>query len=147
MLAIALHFMIVSCTEKIDWKQAHFVPVEKESDSAKRKLIATFQSPIELACSQKCLHHEKCKYKKFDLKTSTCDLLEEKLAEVIDTDAVYLKTKTAKKEKVLARPCKVCDVHRLIISITHCHASTIESSEMKKICLALPSTLLMLKRG
>ncbi len=113
LLAIALRFMVVFCTKQIDSKRGHFIAVEDEANQAERKLIATFISPSELACSQKCLHHEKCKYKKFDLKTSTCDLLEEKLEEVIDTHAVYFNTTSAKKETVLARSCKVCDFHRL----------------------------------
>ncbi len=113
MLAVALRFMVVSCVKQIDTKRGHFISVEDEANSPERKLIATFKSSSELACSQKCLHHEKCKYEKFDLKTSTCDLLEEKFEEVIDINTVYPKT-TNKKEKVLARSCKVCNFHRLI---------------------------------
>ncbi len=94
MLAIALRFMVVSCAKQIDLKQGHFVPVEDEANSAERKLIATFKSPSELACSQKCLHHEKCKYKKFDLKTNTCDLLEEFAQEDVNSDVILTKKQT-----------------------------------------------------
>ncbi len=96
-LAIALRFMVVSCAKQIDLKQGHFVPVEDEANLAERKLIATFKSPSELACSQKCLNHEKCKYKKFDMKTNTCDLLEEFAQEDVNSDVILTKKEKLKK--------------------------------------------------
>ena len=96
-LAIAMCLMVVSCAKQMDSKQGHFIAVEDEANSSERKLITTFKSPSELACSQKCLHHEKCKYKKFDLKTNTCDLLEEFAQEDFNSDVILTKKETSTK--------------------------------------------------
>ncbi len=57
-------------------KTALFHPVQPQDASTSRRVIASFQAPSELSCSQKCLHREKCNYKIYDGSDKKCELFE-----------------------------------------------------------------------
>ncbi len=57
-------------------RQGNFLPVEERASFSPRRVIATFNSPSELACSHKCFNYENCKYKNYKKETKTCELLE-----------------------------------------------------------------------
>ncbi len=101
-LIVALGWLccIVSHAKQLDKKQGKFLSVEDPLKNEERKLISSSKSPSELSCSQKCLHHEKCKYKKFDSKTEQCDLLQS-----IAREDFQAKQKITKKETVQREVC------------------------------------------
>ncbi len=84
----------LSCAEQSNTKQARFSPVKNEASSAEKKLITSFGSPSELACSQKCVNHEKCRYKKYGSKSETCELLEAYNEEDFEPDVILTKKET-----------------------------------------------------
>ncbi len=101
--SLAWFIMMVSCSKQ----QAIFHLVEEEEESSTgRKLITSFESPSELACSQKCLHHERCEFKKYDLQTKRCDLLEEFEEEDIEPDVILTKIGMCSNEV-----CTSCLMH------------------------------------
>ncbi len=94
-LALGLFCTKFSFAEKLNSKQGTFTNVEDSTSPAKRTVIATFQLPSELSCSQKCLHHEGCKYKKYNLSNKQCDLMQEFGQEDLQSDVLLTKKETS----------------------------------------------------
>ncbi len=89
-LALSVHFIRVSYTDKVYVKRGSFIPVEEQRSLSGRKLITTLISPSELACSQKCLQHEGCQYKRYDTTTKQCDILQELSEEDFHSDTTMI---------------------------------------------------------
>ncbi len=86
--------VLVENTLQWGTKQGYFTPVESEDVSNEKVSIAIFSSASELACSQKCLWHEKCFFKKYHTNTGSCELLQK-----INHEDFESRTLLSKKEK------------------------------------------------
>ncbi len=96
--ALSFHFISCSLSQLCDERQGTFQPSEETATSMSKRVIASFNSPSELACSQKCFYHDECKYKKFNAQTRICELLESSSDEDFLGDALLTTKEVIKKE-------------------------------------------------
>eukprot|EP00794_Sanderia_malayensis_P009422 gene9422-10408_t len=100
-----------SCTkqdeEHSSTKRAAFSIAQSDDATTSRIVVASLQSPSDLACSQKCLRNEKCKFKIYHVETKKCELL----ASIYEEDFNNEKAIPFKKEKILTK--MVCANHQL----------------------------------
>ncbi len=88
---VILLLALVDNTVQWGTKQSHFTAVEIEDVSNEKVSIATFSSASELACSQKCLWHDECIFKKYDARTGICELLQKISQEDFDSGTLLSK--------------------------------------------------------
>ncbi len=94
-------FFAVLIEDTVQWgtRKAQFTAVEAEDVSNDKVSIATFFSASELACSQKCLWNEECNFKKYDVESESCELLQ-KINEKDFESGALLSKKENPKAKV-----------------------------------------------
>ena len=95
---VILLAVLVENTLQLGTKQGHFTAVENEDVSNERISIETLSSASGLACSQKCLWHDECFFKKYDVESGSCELLQKINEEDFESGALL-----SKKEKPLIK--------------------------------------------
>ncbi len=103
--------LLVASPEICLAKQAYFSAIDAEDISVQSDLIATFDTPSELSCSQRCFRHEECKYKKYDASSHKCEVFKS-LAEEDVTEMAQV----SKKETYVDTVCNY--VYILFISVS-----------------------------
>eukprot|EP00794_Sanderia_malayensis_P009169 gene9169-10142_t len=127
---------ICDCTkqEKEHWstKQAAFSIAQTDDATKSRDLIESFNSPSDLACSQKCLRNDKCRFKIYHIETKKCELL----ASIYEEDFMDEKAIPFKKEKILTKDDWVCEsALGMQNSKENCECANVShSGEWKNIC-------------
>eukprot|EP00794_Sanderia_malayensis_P009168 gene9168-10141_t len=104
--ALSCMFLLTTVAEKEHWstKQAAFSIAQTDDATKSRDLIESFNSPSDLACSQKCLRNDKCRFKIYHVETKKCELL----ASIYAEDFMDEKAIPFKKEKILTKDDWVC---------------------------------------
>eukprot|EP00794_Sanderia_malayensis_P009307 gene9307-10289_t len=77
-------------------KRAAFSVAQSDDATTSRVVVASLQSPSDLACSQKCLRNEKCKFKIYHVETKKCELL----SSISEKDFMDEKAIPFKKEEI-----------------------------------------------
>eukprot|EP00794_Sanderia_malayensis_P021189 gene21189-23267_t len=97
-----------SCTkqdeEHSSTKRAAFSIAQSDDATTSRVVVASLQSQSDLACSQKCLRNENCKFKIYHVETKKCELL----AFISEEDFNNEKAIPFKKEKILTKKNGLC---------------------------------------
>ncbi len=79
-------------------KKAFFSSAKPDEASITKIFLKGFPSASELACSQKCLHHDQCNFKKYNPDTKHCELLQQ-----IDKDDLSKEAAVTKKNEKVRR--------------------------------------------
>eukprot|EP00794_Sanderia_malayensis_P011112 gene11112-12282_t len=98
--------LLTSVAEKEHWstKQAAFSIAQTDDATTSRDLIESFDSPSDLACSQKCLQNDKCRFKIYHVETKKCELL----ASIYQDDFKDDKAMPLKREETLTKDSGAC---------------------------------------